>query len=333
MNCQNQDDRLRRLHNWLHSIYGDKIESVTPASEDASFRRYFRFVVGESSFIAMDAPVDQEKTAPFVRIAKRFRNCGLNTPQIHQWDEDQGFVVLSDFGSKTYLHSLSADTADDLYADAIDALVTLQQASLDDPNFLPTYDEHLLRSEMELFRTWYLGTHRKGERRPCDDAVLDQSFDLLVQDALNQPRVWVHLDYHSRNLMHTEIHNPGLIDFQDARYGPITYDIVSLLRDCYIKWSPHEVEAWIKLYLRKARQHNLPVGDDDAKFFQQFDWMGIQRHLKAAGIFARLNHRDNKSDYLQDIPRVLSYIASASTSYEQLRPLSELINRLLKTLD
>ena len=328
LNSAVQDDRLLRLTDWLHGIYGEDFISIEPASEDASFRRYFRVAFSGGSAIAMDAPVDCESTEPFIRISRRFGSAGLNVPQILESDQKQGFVLLTDFGSTTYLQALSDDTADQLYSDAIDSLIRLQLATFDEPDFLPQYDAQLLIREMELFRTWYLGVHRAHDRRASDDAVLDRAFELLAQKALEQPRVWVHLDYHSRNLMRTESDNPGILDFQDARYGPITYDLVSLLRDCYIQWRPDQVGGWIVQYLRKARQHGLPVGSDESQFVEWFDWMGIQRHLKATGIFARLNNRDNKPQFLQDIPRVLSYIASVSDEYVQLHSLLALIERL-----
>ncbi len=321
---------MQSLTRWIHSIRGYEAASIVPASEDASFRRYFRVSTENDSLIAMDAPVEKEDTGPFIRIALRFRSAGLNVPRIIESDPDQGFVLMTDFGSTTYLDALCEQTANQLYSDAIDSIVTLQAASFEDPQFLPPYDAHLLREEMELFRSWYLGVHRAKDRRDSDDVVLDQSFDQLAESALDQPCVWVHLDYHSRNLMRTREQNPGILDFQDARLGPITYDLASLLRDCYVAWPQLRINAWIAQYLNKARQRGLPVGDDNARFEQWFDWMGIQRHLKATGIFCRLNYRDSKPAFVRDIPRVMSYIADVSGKYKQLRPLNLLITRLMK---
>ncbi len=324
----NPDQRLVGLTDWLYSIFGANISSILPASEDASFRRYFRVKVEEQSFIVMDAPPNKEDIEPFIRIARCFRKCGLNVPEIIEVNKEKGYILLTDFGSTTYFQVLSEDTVDTLYEDAIDSLVMLQSATKNNPKFLPDYTADLFRSEMELFRTWYLGVHFAEFQRASDDKVLNDAFEYLVDQALEQPRVWVHLDYHSRNLMQTSDFNPGIIDFQDARYGPITYDLVSLLRDCYVQWPQERIDCWVEQYRNKARQFDLPTGSE-AEFVRWFDLMGVQRHLKATGIFARLKHRDNKPGFMKDIPRVLSYMCTVSRRYEPLQPLHELFARFL----
>lgn len=330
MMSSKHDARYGRLLEWLREHFGDNAYAIAPASEDASFRRYFRVRRDGTSHIVMDAPTERENPAEFVRIARQFRAAGLNVPEIVAADLKQGFALISDFGSTTYLSVLTADNADALYDDALDSLVALQRASSADRSFLPPYDSRLLNLEMELFRQWYLGVHRAKDRQDGDDRILERAFKLLERKALEQPSVWVHLDYHSRNLMLLEKDSPGILDFQDARHGPITYDLVSLLRDCYIEWPQERVAAWVGKYLDKAGQAGLPVGDDVDRFIEWFDWMGLQRHLKVAGIFSRLNYRDGKPGYMDDIPLVLSYIHSISAKYERLRSLHGLIERLIE---
>ena len=320
--------RLNNLSGWLTQILGADISSLEPASEDASFRRYFRLFHDRRSYVVMDAPPDNETTEPFVRIARRFQKFGLNVPEIHAVNSDRGFVLLTDLGSTTYLNVLNQENVDQLYSDAIDSLVKLQAATATEPHFLPPYDADLLCFEMELFRQWYVTKHRQFKLTGRQNEMLTESFNLLKTKALEQPKVWVHRDYHSRNLMLVAHNNPGILDFQDAVYGPITYDLVSLLRDCYISWSDEQIGAWIELYRSRALNVGLDVGRNKTEFGKWFDWMGVQRHLKATGIFARLHHRDGKSNFLNDIPNVLAYIETVCATYPELHELGRFVNKL-----
>lgn len=322
------DKRLLELREWSARMLGVSEVAAEPASADASFRRYFRVFAGRHSYIVMDAPPQREPLEPFVRIARRMRSIGLNVPEVLAIDAGLGFALLGDLGSTTYLQVLCEERADALYEDAFRSLRRLQRHGLSDPGFLPPYDESLLHSEMELFRQWYLRRHLRLEIGAGLDTMLDRLFGHLAAAALEQPAVWVHRDYHSRNLMATERDNPGIVDFQDAVHGPVTYDLVSLLRDCYISWPPERVEAWALEYRRQAAADGLPVARDEATFLRWFDLMGVQRHLKAIGIFARLNHRDGKPDYLEDIPRVVDYVRQVAARYPALAGLASLANEL-----
>lgn len=315
------------LIEWLERI-GLQPGSLAPASADASFRRYFRVVSGGESFIVMDAPPEQEDTAPFVRIARRFLQIGLNVPKIIEQDADNGFLLLSDLGSQTFLDMLGADTVEHLYGDAMGALMILQMGTRSGSDFLPPYDKQKLLEEMSLFPDWLLGRHLGLQLNDQQQRILEDSLELLAENALQQPQVWVHRDYHSRNLMRTSVHNPGILDFQDAVTGPVTYDLVSLLKDCYIEWPREQVENWVKGYHQLSLDSGLQVTRDDREYMRWFDLMGAQRHLKAAGIFARLYHRDGKSGYLADIPRTVGYISQLRDRYPELLPLVELIDSL-----
>lgn len=319
------DPRLQQLRVWLRATLGRDDYAIAPASADASFRRYFRVSVAGTTHIVMDAPPDKEPVGPYIAVATRLERLGLNVPHIAAQDSAQGFLLLSDLGNQTYLQALAADTVERLYGDALRALVTLQTGIFQDSAFLPAYDHALLMREMELFRSWYLGRHLGIELTPAQDAALTDAFDALARTALAQTEVWVHRDYHSRNLMVTSERNPGILDFQDAVRGPITYDVVSLLRDCYIAWPRAQVEDWVKGYHRLALQSRLPTTQDASEFLRWFDLMGVQRHLKATGIFARLFHRDGKPGYLPDIPRTLGYVREVSARYKELAGLARLL--------
>ncbi len=322
------DHRLEALKAWVGTTLDTADYEIRPASADASFRRYFRVTLNGGSHIVMDAPPDKEDVRPFIDVAMRLFDLGLNVPEILDRDLAQGFLLLSDLGDQVYLRYLKADTVERLYGDAMGALVILQQGIFTDARALPEYDHSLLMREMELFREWYLGRHLGLKLSAAQHEVLDRVFAALTRSALEQPQVWVHRDYHSRNLMLTSANNPGILDFQDAVRGPITYDLVSLLRDCYIAWPREQVEDWVKGYHDLALQSGLPAGEDDTQFLAWFDRMGVQRHLKATGIFARLNHRDGKPGYLNDIPRTLGYVVDVSARYPDLRPLHELLQAL-----
>ena len=281
----------------------------------------------------MDAPPDKGDMHSYVAIARRFHALGLNVPEVLEENHDLGFFLITDLGDQLYLRHLSDRTVERLYGDAMGALVVLQAGSFTQTTgkFLPDYDETLLRREMEIFREWYLGRHLGLKLAAGQQTALDEMFTLLARAALSQPRVWVHRDYHSRNLMVTDRNNPGILDFQDAVRGPVTYDLVSLLRDCYIAWPRERVEDWVKGYHELALQSGIPAGEDDAQFLRWFDLMGVQRHLKATGIFARLNHRDGKPGYLSDIPRTLGYVQEVSARYPELQPLNALLRELKLT--
>ena len=321
--------RLVLLKTWLADVLETSAFELAPASSDASFRRYFRLRHNGRSLIVMDAPPVQEDTAPFIYVAELLIEQGLNAPRILAKDIRQGFLLLTDLGDTPYLQVLTEVTADRLYGDALSALLHIQQIDTGRLDDIPPYDHALLMREMNLFRDWYLKRQRQQILSPAQEQSLDDVFEQLVSSALDQPVVFVHRDYHSRNLMFTEKANPGIIDFQDAVQGPVTYDLVSLLRDCYIRWPRVRVEAWALGYLRDARQAGIvgAVDDtlDDEVWLRWFDWMGVQRHLKAAGIFARLNLRDGKSGYLGDIPRTLGYVREVAGRYEELQPLLDFL--------
>ncbi|GMR19853.1 MAG: phosphotransferase [Gammaproteobacteria bacterium] len=322
------DSRLEQLKTWLIEILGTSVFTLTPASADASFRRYFRVVVDGPTYIAMDAPPDKEALEPFCRIARRWRDTGLNVPEIFHRNDKQGFLLLSDLGNKVYLDQLRADNADMLYADAMASLCRLQVATTSQENFLPPYDAVLLDAEMQLFPDWYL-MHELGASLTTEQSSsLAQVFALLRENALVQPRVWVHRDYHSRNLMVTNTQSPGILDFQDAVLGPVTYDLVSLLKDCYIAWPRERVLGWVRDYYSRIKESGVPVSAGVEEFIRWFDLMGVQRHLKATGIFARLYHRDSKPGYLNDIPRILAYIEEVGQDYPEVRPLVTLLSAL-----
>ena len=322
------DKRLNLLFKWVKEVINDSNVSIDPASADASFRRYFRVTQNNTSFVVMDAPPGKEDTTPFRQIAEQLLAMGLNVPKILECDPKQGFLLLSDLGDRTYLQDLTEKTVFELYDDAINKLVLMQAKGQENPTFLPPYDRKLLLQELDIFRQWYLIEHRGFSSTAKQITQLAKIFEFLADSALEQPSVWVHRDYHSRNLMRARENNPGILDFQDAVYGPITYDLVSLLRDCYITWDADQVLEWVKIYHHRAEESGLPVGDLQ-QFQVWFDLMGIQRHLKATGIFARLYHRDGKPNYLDDIPRVLNYIQNVSEKYAELKPLYHLSNQLL----
>jgi len=315
--------RLEQLNHWLEKTLGLPSYQIAPASSDASFRRYFRISYDGESRIVMDAPPDKEDSRPFVAIGRQLYAIGLNVPDILEEDLEQGFLLLSDLGTQQYLSALSTDTVERLYGDALGALAVLQTLG-PGGDVLPPYDKALLWNEMELFREWYLGRHLGLSLGETEQAVLDETFTLLMDNALEQPQVCVHRDYHSRNLM-VCAHNPGILDFQDAVHGPLTYDLVSLLRDCYIAWPREQVEQWALGYHDIAIDHGILRGHQEERFLRWFDLMGVQRHLKASGIFARLNHRDGKPGYLNDIPRTLAYVTEVCGRYRQLQPFLHLL--------
>ena len=325
------DKRFEALKEWIGRVLGTVKFDIRPASADASFRRYFRIALGPRSLIAMDAPPDKGDVHSYMTVARRFHDIGLNVPRVLEADPEQGFLLITDLGERLYLAHLNEQTVERLYGDALGALIVLQAgtaATVTTDNPLPGYDAGLLMREMEIFREWCLERHLRLRLSAAQNRVLDEAIAQLATSALSQPRVWVHRDYHSRNLMVTHPNNPGILDFQDAVLGPVTYDLVSLLRDCYIAWPRIRVEDWVKGYYKLALRSGIPVGEDDSLFLRWFDLMGVQRHLKATGIFARLNHRDGKPGYLADIPRTLGYVDEVSARYPELHALRALLHEL-----
>ncbi|MFT6066870.1 MAG: aminoglycoside/choline kinase family phosphotransferase [Methylophilaceae bacterium] len=318
-------DRKRQLEQWLGVVLTEKAFTLSVASADASFRRYFRVHLQDKTLIAMDAPPEQESCTSFIDIAKLFLDCGLHVPEVIVQDMEQGFLLLSDLGNDTYLSQLNKDTVQPLYGDATNALINLQLASK--PNVLPAYDAALLMREMQLFPEWYLAKHLNVNLDAAQQSVLDKTFTILTQNILSQTQVYVHRDYHSRNLMVCE-NNPGILDFQDAVYGPITYDLVSLLKDAYISWEEADMMDWVVRYWDAARKAGLLVPSDFSEFYRNFEWMGAQRHIKVLGIFARLSHRDGKDAYLKDMPLVMDYLRRVCGRYLELRPMLKLLNTL-----
>lgn len=320
------------MRRWAAGILGSEDFALAPASSDASFRRYWRLFHGGTTRVLMDAPPDLEDCGRFADLSRRFRAIGLNTPEIHAENRADGFLMLTDFGHRVYLGELTEDTADRLYGDALGALAVIQAFGPTDG--LPSYDEAFLRRELGLFREWFLTSLPGFVLSPEESVVLACVEDRLVASALEQPRVCVHRDYHSRNLMLTEAGNPGILDFQDAVVGPVTYDLVSLLRDCYIAWPAERVTHWASGYFHLARQSGVLREDDPGRFLRWLDLMGVQRHLKACGIFARLHRRDGKPHYLADIPRTLGYVREVSGRYPELDGLSRLLDtRVLPSLN
>ncbi|HSI29016.1 MAG: aminoglycoside phosphotransferase family protein [Methylophilus sp.] len=320
-------DRTQQLEQWLAQVL-DQPYTLTTASADASFRRYFRVHLPQQTLIAMDAPPPQEDCRPFVNVAKLLLDAGLNVPKVIAQDVSQGFLLLSDLGNDTYLSQLNAGNAKTLYGDACQALIKMQLAT--DQQAFPLYDAALLMRELQLFPEWYVAKHLGKTLSADQQAVLDKTFAQLIDNILQQPQVAVHRDYHSRNLMVTAENNPGVLDFQDAVIGAITYDLASLFKDAYIRWEEEDLMDWVVRYWQAAKKAGLPVNEDFGAFYKDFEWMGIQRHIKVLGIFARLYHRDGKDGYLKDMPLVMQYLQAACERYVELRPFLRLLQSLEK---
>ena len=319
-------NRQQQLETWLSTALQSAEFTLTTASADASFRRYFRVHVADKTLIAMDAPPTHESCAPFVQVAQLLAEAGLNAPKVLAQDLAQGFLLLSDLGDDTYLSKLNDKTAPELYKNATDALIKMQGISV--TGVLPNYDAAMLGREMQLFPDWYVTQHLKTTLTPEQQVVLNNTFKLLSESILAQGQVFVHRDYHSRNLMLTAENNPGILDFQDAVYGAISYDLVSLLKDAYIGWDEEQVIDWAVRYWQPAKKAGLPIPDDFSEFYRDFEWMGAQRHIKVLGIFARLSHRDGKHNYLNDMPIVMAYLRKVCERYVELRPMLRLLNQL-----
>ena len=324
--------RELQITEWLNNILKNQEYTIKPVSSDASFRRYFRIVSSNQSYILMDAPPEKENSKPFVDIANVLFNAGLNVPKIHKADFKKGFLLLSDLGNKTYLDELNQQNASLLYRDAYLALIKIQKNA--DTQSLKPYNDSLLMKELSLFPDWYLKLHKSYQMNDSEKNILGLTFDLLIKNINSHTQVFVHRDFHSRNLMFCNGdlgENPGILDFQDAVKGSIVYDLVSLFKDAYIVWNEEEMMDWLIRYWEKAKQNKLKVQDDFAEFYRDFEWMGVQRHLKVLGIFARLNYRDHKANYLSDLPAVENYLRRACERYKDLHPLLKLMNKLSST--
>lgn len=330
-----QDVRLQHLKVWLDEqlaiLFADQgwgavpPATLTAASSDASFRRYFRWEGAGRSFVVMDAPPPQENCKPFVDIAFLLAKSGINVPKIYAEDLERGFLLLNDLGNKTYLDVIDSENADALFSDALQALLAFQQLPMVAP--LPSYDVALLRRELELFPEWYVKRELGVELDSTQQQQWQRISDLLIDSALAQPKVLVHRDYMPRNLMLSEP-NPGVLDFQDAVYGPVTYDVTCLFKDAFLSWPEERVRGWLESYWQQASALDIPVQPDFEDFLRASDLMGVQRHLKVIGIFARICHRDGKPRYLADVPRFFSYIEAVIARRSELAELQALFTSL-----
>ena len=311
------DSRLAQLSRWVQEDLGFEASAIAPASADASFRRYFRVTRDSDTYIVMDAPPDKEDSAPFVKVARLLAGMELNAPIILARDMQRGFLLLSDLGSRQYLDELPQGAADQLYADALGALCTMQTAESRLFDDLPRYDHAKLAQEMRLMPEWFLARHLGIDTNSAERSMLDKLCESLAEAALSQPATFVHRDYHSRNLLITAENNPGILDFQDALWGPVTYDLVSLLKDCYIAWPAARVRAWVMNYRENLLAAGFRGAGNAEQFLRWFDLMGLQRHIKVLGIFARLFYRDGKPQYLKDLPRVLDYARDTAAAYPE----------------
>jgi aminoglycoside/choline kinase family phosphotransferase len=324
------DQRFLKLKQWLEKQLDTSNIDIEPASSDASFRRYFRIFVGQKTLIAMDAPPPQEDVSGFVAVSSILRAAGVHVPEIIAGDDQLGFLLLSDFGNQCYFDQLSEANADKLYGDAFDTLIKMQIHIVGQTTDLPVYDASLLHKELEIFSQWFverlLGLTLNGDQRKLFETCYHQ----LVASALEQPQVCVHRDFHSRNLMLLETSNPGVIDFQDAVIGPLTYDLVSLLRDCYVSWPASRVKQWVNEFYQQSIQAGVFSTDITLNQYQHwFDKMGMQRHLKAIGIFSRLKIRDGKPDYLKDIPNTINYVVAVCDGDDTLTEFGQLLNQVI----
>ncbi len=327
-NASPTDTRLEELTRWVTTGLGLAVISIAPASADASFRRYFRVERAQGSLIVMDAPPERENIEPYVRVTGMLLDIGVHVPRILEEDRARGFLLLSDLGRQLYLPALKAGhNVDGLYADALAALLKIQARGRAHAAQLPSYDRARLAEEMQLLPEWFFERHLELTLEPEARGMLRAAFDFLLAETLAQPRVFVHRDYHSRNLMVSADANPGILDFQDAVSGAVAYDLVSLLRDLYIVWPEARVHDWVLRYRKRALAAGVDVGRSELEFLRWFDLAGVQRHLKVLGIFARLWHRDGKPAYLEDLPATLDYVLRVTQRYPELAALHDFLVR------
>lgn len=319
------DNRFQLLQSWIQETLNWKNAIIEVASADASFRRYFRIHHQAKTYIAMDAPPDKEDIAPFVDVTQRLLDSGVHAPKIIAEQAELGFLMLEDLGTIPYQDVLNQSSADDLYTDALEALISLQQANIDG---LPLYSKDFLHDEMKLMPEWFLGKHLDIKLTTSQQDIINRTFDNLTNAIEEQPTGFVHRDYHSRNLMKTAEQNPGIIDYQDAVSGPLTYDLVSLLRDCYVVWPQSKVSAWALQYKHMAIESGLLKEITDEDFLRHMDLTGLQRHIKVLGIFSRLKHRDGKAHYLEDLPLTLSYVLTVGSKHPETNDLVALFDGL-----
>lgn len=321
-------NRQNALNKWLNEIGYHSDYILSPLTGDASFRHYFRLLDSGLSRIVMDAPPDKEKLRPFVMIAKLLRQAGIMAPTVHAYDEVQGFALLDDFGDRLLLDELNPGNVDALYSKALSTLVNLQNCSAYSPYPLPLFDKAFMLKELDLFKTWFLDKYLQLKLNSHEENIIEQSFQQLIKEIADQPQVFIHRDFHSRNIMLLkESEQLGIIDFQDAMLGPLTYDLVSLLKDCYIQWPRDQILNWVSLFHQRssiAQSLSLPA------LIRAFDFCGLQRHLKVLGIFSRLALRDNKPNYLKDLPLTLHYTMACLESYEELQPLYQFMQQRVK---
>jgi N-acetylmuramate 1-kinase len=323
----NSDRAAARLA-WARQAAGNPALTLEPASADASFRSYWRGDDNGRSVIVMDSPPALENPRPWLEIGERLKQAGVHVPTVYAADPDAGFLLIEDLGNRTYLPELNQRSVDALYADALDTLLRMQTHV--DAAGLPAFDTAWQTMELELMPTWLLEKHL-GVNLACGEwDVIEVAFRIILNDIAAQPRSFMHRDYHSRNLLVTHPHNPGVIDFQGAMTGPLTYDLASLLRDCYIVWDNEHVEGWVESYrMRLLHAHLIAEDVDSARFQRWFDMAGLQRHIKVLGLFCRLCYRDGKPAYLEDLPRVLDYVLSVARRHHQLADFADLLERLV----
>jgi aminoglycoside/choline kinase family phosphotransferase len=327
------DARLALIHEWIARGLGLNAQRIEPASADASFRRYFRAFVGGAgaggrTFVVMDAPPGKEDVRPYLKVSRLLEGVGVHVPRVYETDIERGLLLLEDLGSTLYLARLNAgDDPERLYGDALTALAEIQVKGRVSAAELPPYDRALLLREMELMPEWFCARHLGLTLGSGERAIVTDAFEFLITEALAQPTVFVHRDYHSRNLMVLDERNPGIIDFQDAQAGPIGYDLVSLLKDCYISWPRDRVERWVRDYRARLLSLGGPGGEDERQFLRWFDLVGVQRHVKVLGIFARLWYRDGKPGYLPDLPLTLEYVRDTCRRYPELAAFSQLVEQ------
>jgi aminoglycoside/choline kinase family phosphotransferase len=327
------DTRLAQLNSWLAPLGLVDIASIRPASTDASQRRYFRFDVVEAlrgklgdTLIAMDAPPERENVPAFVKVAELLLHAGVTVPAIVAQDVPNGYLLLSDLGTTMYLSRINVDNASFMYSDAVDAMIKFQLAS--QPDVLPEFNRTIIERDLVQFPEWFVGKHLGITLSDAQLETIKKVFEAIISNVMAQQQVFMHRDFHSRNLMFLEQGNPGVLDFQDAMFGPITYDLGSLLRDAYIQWDEEMVLDWVVRYWQRAKQLGLPVNPNIDDFYRDFEFMALQRHIKNLGTFCRLNYRDGKPNYMGDIPILLDYVRKTANRYTELKPLVRLLDTL-----